>query len=65
MDGYSDASFLSHDKSSRAGMTRRDVLRALAAGSTALAGAPLLSMFGIADAWSRQRQRVRSVRPSM
>ena len=50
MDGYSDASFLSHGNSSRAGMTRRDVLRALAAGSTALAGAPLLSAFGIGDA---------------
>jgi len=49
MDGYSDAKFLSHGNSSRAGMTRRDVLRALAAGSTALAGAPLLASFGIGD----------------
>ena len=49
MDGYSDASFLSHGNLSRAGMTRRDVLRALAAGSTALAGAPLLASFGIGD----------------
>jgi ABC-type glycerol-3-phosphate transport system substrate-binding protein len=47
MDGYSHAGFLSHGKSSRAGMTRRDVLRGLAAGSTALAGAPLLSAYGI------------------
>src|SRR5829696_10387489 len=49
MGGYSDASYLSHGNSSRAGMTRRDVLRALAAGSTALAGAPLLASFGIDD----------------
>jgi hypothetical protein len=47
MDGYSHAGFLSHGKSSRAGMTRRDVLRGLAAGSTALGGAPLLSAYGI------------------
>jgi len=50
MDGYSDANFLSQANSSRAGMTRRDVLRAIAAGSSALAGAPLLSALGTGDA---------------
>ena len=54
MDGHSHAGFLSHGKSRRAGMTRRDVLRGLAAGSTALAGVP--SALGV---WHRRRRRYR------